>query len=83
MRCFQVTIVVVENQSIVQDSDRMFASFDMQHAKRMLRVIFSFVACLTLQYHLHYLKEGNVSKTIDQITRFFISVQSVLETLLY
>jgi len=61
----------------------MFAPFDMQHEKRMLRVIFLFVAFLNLQYYLHYLKYGNVSKTIDLITRFLISVKSVLETLLY
>jgi len=61
----------------------VFVPFDIQHTKHMQRFIFSSVACLTLRYILHYFKYGIVSKTIEHITCFLISVQSVLETFLY
>ena len=84
IRCFQVTNVVVENQSLLNILIECLHPLISSKANRMLRVIlvFSFVACLNLQYHLYYLKYGNVSKTVDRTTLFLISVQSVLETFL-
>ena len=50
LRCVRATIVVVEKQLTLTQSESMFVALGIHHSMRMSRIILSFVTCLALQY---------------------------------